>query len=242
MNEPSVFTGPEITMPKDLVHYKGWEHRDVHNIYGTLLHQATYEGHLKREHNARPFILSRAFFVGTQRFGAIWTGDNMAQWDHLQGSIPMLLSVGAGGVAFAGADVGGFFHNPEADLLTRWFQAGAFQPFFRGHAHLDTRRREPWVMGEPYTAIIRDAIRKRYALLPYLYTLFWEASVNGMPVMRSMGMEHPSDSEVFDMDDQFYLGSAIVVKPVAEKDQASTIVHLPSSDVRLFENFFGLTN
>jgi alpha 1,3-glucosidase len=82
------------------------------------------------------------------------------------------------------ADVGGFFGNPEADLFVRWYQAGAFQPFFRGHAHIETRRREPWVYGEPYTSLVRKAIRRRYALLPFYYTLFKEASVSGLPVMR----------------------------------------------------------
>lgn len=76
---------------------------------------------------------------------------------------------------FPGADVGGFFGNPDADLLTRWYQVGAYYPFFRGHAHLDTKRREPWLFGEPYTTLIRDAIRTRYALLPYVYTVFYEA-------------------------------------------------------------------
>lgn len=71
--------------------------------------------------------------------------------------------------------MGGFFGNPEPDLLTRWYQVGAYYPFFRGHAHLDTKRREPWLFGEPYTTLIRDAIRTRYALLPYVYTVFYEA-------------------------------------------------------------------
>lgn len=70
MNEPSVFNGPEITMHKDAVHYGNWEHRDVHNIYGMLLHMATFQGHLLRsEGKARPFILSRSFFAGSQRYG-----------------------------------------------------------------------------------------------------------------------------------------------------------------------------
>ncbi|RKO90353.1 glycosyl hydrolases family 31-domain-containing protein [Blyttiomyces helicus] len=103
MNEPSVFSGPEITMPKDNIHYGGYEHRDVHNIYGRLQHRSTYEGHLLRSADQdRPFILSRAFFAGTQRYGAIWTGDNFARWDHLEASVPMLLSIGISGVTFAG--------------------------------------------------------------------------------------------------------------------------------------------
>lgn len=135
MNEPSVFNGPEITMHKDNLHFlekkgTGVEHRDVHNIYGMLYHKATAEG-LKMRKGERPFVLSRAFFSGTQRIGPIWTGDNTADWDHLRVSVPMLLSLGVSGLTFSGADVGGFFKNPDPELLVRWYQLGAFYPFFR---------------------------------------------------------------------------------------------------------------
>lgn len=82
------------------------------------------------------------------------------------------------------ADVGGFFKNPSTELLVRWYQTGAYQPFFRAHAHLDTTRREPWLFGPENTALIREAIRQRYALLPYWYQLFYHAHKTGMPVMR----------------------------------------------------------
>lgn len=143
MNEPSVFNGPEVTMLKDAVHYGGWEHRDIHNIYGLYVHMATADGLIQRSGGIeRPFVLSRAFFSGSQRFGAVWTGDNTAEWDHLKISIPMCLSLALVGLSFCGADVGGFFKNPEPELLVRWYQMGAYQPFFRAHAHLDTGRRE----------------------------------------------------------------------------------------------------
>jgi alpha 1,3-glucosidase len=70
--------------------------------------------------------------------------------------------------------VGGFFKDPEPELLVRWYQAGAYQPFFRGHAHIDSKRREPWLFGDSMTSLIRSAIRTRYALLPYLYTTFFQ--------------------------------------------------------------------
>lgn len=82
------------------------------------------------------------------------------------------------------ADVGGFFGNPDSELLTRWYQAGAFQPFFRAHAHIDTKRREPYLIEEPWGGYIRDAIQLRYTLLPYWYSIFAEASRTGAPVMR----------------------------------------------------------
>lgn len=103
MNEPSVFNGPEMTMPKSLKHMGGWEHRDLHNIYGYYLHRATFDGLLHaREDQVRPFVLSRAFFIGTQRYGAVWTGDNSASWEHLRSSVPMLLSLSVTGIVFCG--------------------------------------------------------------------------------------------------------------------------------------------
>ena len=116
---------------------------------------------------ARPFVLSRAFYAGSQRWGAMWTGDNSAEWAHLQIAAPMLLSIGLGGLTFAGADVGGFFGNTDSELMVRWMQAGSYTPFFRGHAHHDSKRREPWTFGEPSTTQIRNVIMARYALLPY---------------------------------------------------------------------------
>ena len=172
-------------MPKDCLHHENVEHRDIHNAYGMLQHRSTFEGHLKRSKNTdRPFILSRAFFIGTQRYGAIWTGDNTAEWGHLANSVPMLLSIGLAGITFAGADVGGFFNNPDAELMVRWYQVGSLQPFFRAHAHIETKRREPWLFGEPYTALFREAVERRYRLLPYIYTLFQESNQSGNPVMR----------------------------------------------------------
>ncbi|KAJ3308998.1 hypothetical protein HDV04_000549 [Boothiomyces sp. JEL0838] len=232
MNEPSVFTGPEVTMPKDLLHYENVEHRDIHNTYGMLQHRSTFEGHLKRSDNKdRPFILSRAFFVGTQRYGAIWTGDNTGEWEHLSMSIPMLLSVSIAGITFCGADVGGFFLNPDAELLVRWYQLGALQPFFRAHAHIDTKRREPWLFGEPYTSLFREAVIRRYKLLPYIYTLFSEAHLTGNPVMRSMMQEFPDNELTFGMDDQYMFGQALLVKPVSKAGQTSVEVFLPQESI-----------
>ncbi|KAI8613594.1 glycosyl hydrolases family 31-domain-containing protein [Chytriomyces sp. MP71] len=240
MNEPSVFSGPEITMPKDNIHFGGAEHREVHNIYGSLQHRATAEGHLLRSGNTdRPFVLSRAFFIGTQRYGAIWTGDNTATWEHLAISVPMLLTIGVSGVTFCGADVGGFFGNPDADLLVRWYQTAAFQPFFRGHAHIDTKRREPWLFGEPYTGVIREAIRARYRLLPYIYTLFWESSQTGAPVMRSLMHEFPQDEATFSLEDAFMLGPALLVHPVVTKDATHVDVYLPPAAIWYDYDTFG---
>lgn len=131
---------------------------------------ATYDGHLKRSnYQMRPFILSRSFFVGSQRTASVWTGDNKADWDHLRASVTMLLSLSVAGISHVGADVGGFFGNPDEQLLIRWYQAGAFQPFFRAHAHIDAKRREPYLFGDTTRNAIRKAIITRYSFLPFWY-------------------------------------------------------------------------
>lgn len=168
MNEPSVFNGPEITMHKDAVHDGKWEHRIVHNLYGHLHIKSTYQGLLdRRVWKKRPFVLTRSHFAGSQRFAAIWTGDNGATWEHLRATIKMCLSEAVAGFSNCGADVGGFFGNPDEELLVRWYQAAAFQPFFRAHSHEDTARREPYLFGGDIYTGIRNAIILRYSYLPF---------------------------------------------------------------------------
>ncbi|KAM4733138.1 neutral alpha-glucosidase AB isoform 4-T4 [Anableps anableps] len=230
MNEPSVFNGPEVTMHKDALH-GSWENRDLHNLYGLYVQRATTEGLIERSGGVeRPFVLTRAFFAGSQRYGAVWTGDNAAEWDHLKISIPMCLSLGLVGISFCGADVGGFFKSPSTELLVRWYQTGAYQPFFRAHAHLDTPRREPWLFGPENTALIREAIRQRYTFLPYWYQLFYHAYHTGEPVMRPLWVEYPQDPATFALDDEFLLGRDLLVHPVTEEGARGVTAYLPGKD------------
>lgn len=234
MNEPSVFNGPETTMPKDNIHFGGWEHRDVHNINGMTFHNATFQALLSRTKGElrRPFILTRSFYAGSQKYGALWTGDNQATWEHLEASFPMVLSLGVSGYPFAGADVGGFFGNPDTDLLVRWYQAGAFYPFFRAHAHIDARRREPYLLGDPFTGIVTAAIRLRYSLLPAWYTAFFHANRDGSPIVRPMFWTHPNEEAGFSLDDQFFVGSTgLLAKPITQKDKESTDIWIPDEEV-----------
>jgi alpha 1,3-glucosidase len=242
MNEPSVFNGPETTMPKDNLHHGQWEHRDVHNANGLTFVNATYNALLARDkeeekHNVRPFVLTRSFYSGSQRMGAMWTGDNQAVWSHLEASIPMILSMNIAGFPFAGADVGGFFGNPSEELLARWYQTGAFYPFFRGHAHIDTRRREPYLASEPYKSVITQALRLRYSLLPAWYTAFHEASTSGAPILRPNYYVHPSDEKGFAVDDQFYVGSTgLLAKPITAEGATSTEIYL-ADDEKYYDYF-----
>ncbi|KAI0596727.1 alpha glucosidase-like protein [Biscogniauxia sp. FL1348] len=234
MNEPSVFNGPEVTMPKDNIHHEGWEHRDVHNLNGLTFHNATYHALVSRKkgEERRPFILTRSFYAGSQRLGAMWTGDNQASWEYLGAATAMVLNQGISGFPFAGADVGGFFGNPEPDLQSRWYQAGAFYPFFRGHAHIDARRREPFMLSEPHRSIVTAALRLRYALLPAWYTAFYQANQDGSPIVRPMYWTHPSQELGFGIDDQFFVGSTgLLVKPVVEKDKVTQDIFIPDDEV-----------
>jgi len=234
MNEPSVFDGPEVTMPKDNLHKchtddYSVEHRDMHNLYGFYQHQASVEGQLLRAPDVRPFVLTRAFFAGTHRHGPVWTGDNSASWSHLRRSVPMLVTLALCGISFAGADVPGFFGDPDDELYVRWHQLGIWYPFYRGHAHLITKRREPWLRGPEVTARIREAVLSRYELMPMWYTLFFEWASQGLPVVRPLWY-HSLDETQADKhaDEQFLVGEAIVVRAIVRPNATTVDMYLPA--------------
>lgn len=228
MNEPSVFNGPEVTMPKDVIHHGGWEHRDVHNINGLMNTMATYEALFRRSGGSlRPFILTRSHFAGSQRSAAVWTGDNTADWDHLRISYPMCLSLAISGISFCGADVGGFFKNPDRELFIRWNQAAAWLPFFRQHSHIETRRREPWTYDDETVQIVKEVLRTRYSYLPLWYTLFREHEIHGTPVIRPLWTHYPTEEQTFIMDDHLLVGDSILVRPVFEPSATDVYVYLP---------------
>uniref|UniRef100_A0A3B3YUD4 Uncharacterized protein n=1 Tax=Poecilia mexicana TaxID=48701 RepID=A0A3B3YUD4_9TELE len=224
MNEPSVFNGPEQTMPKDAVHHGGWEHRELHNLYGFYQHMATADGLTSRSGGTeRPFVLTRSFFAGSQRLGAIWTGDNVATWEYLKISLPMVLTLNLTGIAFCGADVGGFVKDPDPELLVRWYQAGALLPFFRGHSANDTKRREPWLFGEEVTAAIRTAIQ-------FIIRANLHKNVKHSLSCRPLWVEFPEEESAFTEDNQYMIGGALLACPVTEQGAQTVKVLLPGSD------------
>ncbi|WP_460126203.1 glycoside hydrolase family 31 protein [Stetteria hydrogenophila] len=202
-------------------------HRAIHNAYPLLECEATRTGFTQRDPEGRWFILSRSGFAGIQRCAAVWTGDNESDWGHMAASIPMILNLGLSGVPFAGADVGGFAGDAEPELLVRWMQLGAFYPFYRNHSSKGTRRQEPWVFGEPYTSIAREAVRLRYRLLPYIYTLFAESHRTGIPVARPLFLEFPRDEASYTVSDEFMLGPSLLVAPVLSPGARARAVYLP---------------
>lgn len=145
-------------------------------------------------------------------------------------SIPMCLSEAVAGFSFCGADIGGFFGNPEPELMERWYQLGAFLPFFRAHSHIDTKRREPWLFPEASKLVMRDAIRKRYSYLPFWYTQFYEHERDGAPIMRPMLSQYPKDKQVFHLDQQFLVGDKLMVRPVLEKGAKMVDVYFAAVD------------
>lgn len=179
--------------------------------------------------NVRPYIVSRAGFAGIQRYAQTWAGDNNSSWKSLKFNIPVILGMGLSGVANQGCDIGGFFGPaPEPELFVRWVQNGIFQPRFSIHScNTDNTVTEPW-MYPSYTGYVRDAIRLRYRLVPYFYSLLHEASVAGSPVMRPLVYEFEHDPSVWDESFDFMLGSSILVANVLEPGARTRQVYLPS--------------
>lgn len=231
MNEPAVFEVPDRTCPKDVVHYHRYENREIHNLYGQLMISATYGGLIKRdfEEDDRPFILTRSFFAGSQKYAFTWTGDNTASWSQLRCSIPMVLSLSISGMPFCGADVGGFFDSPDQTLLARWFQLGAWlYPFFRCHSHHESERREPYLLRGGYQDAVRQAIDDRYSLFNYWYTLARHANLTGEPIVRPIWWEFPNDRRFADTEDKAMTGPSLLVIPVlTEEYQREMVVDLP---------------
>lgn len=196
------------------------------NIYGMMMAKATYEGAKKNLKGKRPFNLTRSGFSGIQRYAAVWTGDNVSYDEHMILGVRLVNSMGLSGIPFAGYDVGGFVGEASSQLYARWITIGSLSPFFRGHSMINTRDSEPWAYGEETEQIARNYIRFRYKLLPYIYSLFYEASKTGMPIQRSLAINYPFEPKVYQYQNQYLFGPSILVCPV-ESDKELAKVFLP---------------
>ena len=233
MNEPAVFNVKSKTMPEDNVHrpdpeIRGREgsdtsHARFHNIYGMQMVRATYDGVLKANPGARPFVLSRANYIGGQRYAATWTGDNSANWYHVETSIPMVLNLSLSGTPFCGPDIGGYAGNGDGEQFARWMGFGAMFPFARGHTGKENINKEPWAFGPEVEKTCRQALERRYLLLPYLYTLFYEAHTTGAPVCRPVFFADPKDPALRTEDDGFLVGGDLLIAPQVVPDRSRTI-------------------
>ncbi|HZH89010.1 MAG TPA: glycoside hydrolase family 31 protein [Pyrinomonadaceae bacterium] len=234
--QPDVMHDPAKTFPLDVRHFgdgAAGDHARYHNTYGMQMARSTFEGVAKLRPETRPFVLTRAGYAGIQRFSAVWTGDNVPSWEHLQLSIAMLTNMSVSGVPFVGADVGGFTGNASAELYTRWLQAAALTPFYRSHVATNLQDREPWSFGETHERINRASIELRYQLLPYIYTLFREHEQTGMPVMRPLWFNYPADYNTYAPTlplEQFLLGRDLLVAPVLTEGATRRPVYFPKGD------------
>jgi alpha-glucosidase len=205
-------------------------HLQGHNVFGLEMARSSYEG-ARAALKKRPFILSRSGYAGLQRYSAIWTGDNRAEDDHMLAGVRLLTSLGLSGMPFTGMDIGGFTGNPSIGLYTRWIQLGAFIPYFRNHTALNSKASEPWSYGEDVLEIARRYISLRYTLIPYIYSNFREASLDGMPVMRSLAIDYTRDQHIYDTryQNEFLFGPSILVIP-QESGLSFAKIYLPEGE------------
>jgi alpha-glucosidase len=233
MNEPSVFDGPNKTMPLNVVHYDhGFytPHAKNHNTYGMLMTQATYEGVRGLRPGERPFVLTRASYAGGQRYAAAWTGDNESRWDNLEMALSMSLGVSISGQPFIGSDIGGFIGSPSGELFARWLQLGVFTPLMRGHSVIGSPDKEPWAFGPKYEEVNRQTIELRYKFLPYIYTVMYEASQSGLPAMRPLYFEYPDDPSFVSNEDEFMFGDDLLIAPVLWPGDTTRTLRLPEGE------------
>jgi alpha-glucosidase len=230
MNEPTTFVPAAGTLPLDATHHGDGQarlHAQVHNVYGQLMARSAYEGLRRLRPERRPLVISRSGFAGLQRHALHWTGDNSSWWEHLWMGMPQLQNLGLSGYAWVGVDVGGFQGDATGELLARWTEFGIFQPFCRNHSAWGTRPQEPWAFGETVEAVIRDLLVLRQRLVPYLYTLFEEAHASGAPILRALLFEWPDDEATYATDDEFMLGPALLVAPIARPGIEHRHVYIP---------------
>ncbi len=249
MNEPAVFKVNSKTFPDEVHHDyegKGANHKRIHNVYGMQMTRATKDGLLKIKSKKRPFVLTRATYSGGQRYAAVWTGDNVATWEHLEIANRQCQRLSISGYSLVGSDVGGFVEQPTGELMARWIQLAIFHPLFRIHSmgnnadgsgavldnimELDAEDRkdqEPWSYGKKFTAVNRKSIELRYQLLPYIYTAFYQQATEGLPVIRSLHFYDQKDEKLRKVERDFMFGDHLLVSPIVREKAKSQSVYLP---------------
>lgn len=182
--------------------------------------------------NVRPFIVCRSGHAGIQRYAQTWAGDNLTCWEALKYNIATILGMSLSGVANQGCDIGGFFGpSPEAELLVRWVQNGIFQPRFSVHStNTDNTVTEPWMYSN-CTEYIRDAMKLRYRMIPYYYSLMERAHETGLPIMEPMCSVYQHDPKCYEEGVDFMIGDSLLVANVVEKGAKSRKVYLPENEV-----------
>ena len=230
MNEPADFVDQTGKNQIDVVSYDEGEkstHAKNRNVFGLLMARATYEGLERLRPNQRPYVITRAAYAGIQRYSTMWTGDTNSTWEALALNIPMFTTLGLSGEPFVGSDVGGFIGRGNGELLVRAYQVSFLAPFCRNHKVIDGYDQEPWRFGKYYEDIIRKYLKLRYQLLPFLYTTLEEAHRTGVPLFRPLVLNYQDDPNTYNLDDEFMIGTDLLVAPVVKPDVTQRLVYLP---------------
>ncbi|GJI89569.1 glycoside hydrolase family 31 protein [Duganella hordei] len=205
---------------------------EVYNAYPLWHTAAVYQGARRDVPEKRSFILTRSAYAGQQRNAAItWSGDTNGNWDTFRRQIPAGLNFSLSGIPYWSADIGGFFGGKPSDpayaeLFTRWYQFGAFNPMFRVHGTGDGK--ELWQFPPATQKILLSYDRLRYRLLPYIYSMSWDVTHRGGSMMRPLAMDFRADREALAITDQYMFGPALLVNPVVQPSAAVRTVYLPA--------------
>jgi len=230
MNEPALFEVKSKTFPSNVLHnYDGdpTSHRKAHNIYGMQMARATADGVKQFRNGLRTLIITRSGYAGLQRFTCVWTGDNIASWEHLWLADVQAQRLSISGISFCGSDIGGFIGQPNAEMMIRWIQLGIFHPFCRVHSSGDHGDQEPWAFGEECTNMFRKFIEIRYQLLPYMYTTFYQYHSKGIPMLRPIIFYDQEDKNIINKDHEFLCGDHILISPVTKEKATTKKIYLP---------------
>jgi alpha-glucosidase len=221
-------------------HIDGVQEYDVHNLFGHQILNATYQALLAVFPSRRPLVIGRSTFVSSGRWAGHWGGDNVSKWTDMYFSIPQALAFAIFGIPMFGPDTCGFASNSDEELCSRWMQLSAFFPFYRNHNTLGANPQEPYRWAAVADAA-RRAMRIRYALLPYLYTLFYNAHTQADTVLRALAWEFPAEPALAGADRQFLLGPALLVTPVLNQGAVSVDGVFPGigSGTRWFDWYSG---
>ncbi|WP_298900592.1 TIM-barrel domain-containing protein [uncultured Psychroserpens sp.] len=221
---------PEVH-PSALIHANGTAD-EVHNIYGHDWAKLVYESSLKANPSLRPFVLMRAGYSGSQRYGMIpWSGDVNRTWGGLQSQPEIALQMGMQGLAYMHSDLGGFAGaNLDDELYVRWLQYGVFQPIYRPHAQEDVPS-EPVFRSDKVKALAKQAIELRYKLLPYNYNLMYENNQTGAPLMRPLFFDELDNLDLFTYSDAYLWGKDILVAPILKAGQKEKEVYFPNDNI-----------
>ncbi|XP_078065159.1 sucrase-isomaltase, intestinal [Mustelus asterias] len=203
-------------------------HYDVHNLYGWSQTKPTLDS-LQNITGERGIVVTRSTFPSSGQWAGHWLGDNTAAWNQLHKSIIGMMEFSLFGISYTGADICGFFQNSTYELCLRWMQLGAFYPYSRNHNGLGSHRQDPVFWNVTFENITRDILLIRYKLLPYLYTLMYEAHDHGNTVIRPLHHEFFEDKKTWNIDEQFLWGAALLISPVLHKGMTSVRAYIPDS-------------